>query len=99
MRIQSLSKASQEVLDCRSMGHAWVHVDDTDFVTRRGQIVRFKWIEDCYRCTTTRWREIDLDELKITKRGTRYAPGYLLQPGSERPTRVDALQVAYRRNK
>ena len=99
MRLQSLGKASQEVLDCRSMGHAWVHVDDTDFVTRRGQIVRFKRIEDCYRCTTTRWREIDLDEMKITKRGTRYADGYLLQKGSGRPTRFDALRVAYRRNK
>ena len=99
MRLQSLGKASQEVLDCRGMGHAWVHVDDTDFVSRRGQITRFKRLEDCYRCGTTRWRQIDLDLMKITKRGTRYAPGYLLQPGSERPTRVDALQVARRRNK
>ena len=99
MKLQSLDKASQEVLDCRGMGHAWVHVDDQDFVSRRGQIVRFKRIEDCYRCGTIRWRQIDLDLMKITKRGTRYADGYLLQPGSERPTRVDALQVAYRRNK
>ena len=99
MRLQSLSKASQEVLDCRGMGHAWVHVDDQDFVTWRGQVARFKRIEDCYRCGTTRWRQIDLDEMKITKRGTRYADGYLLQPGSERPTRFDALQVARRRNK
>ena len=99
MKLQSLDKASQEVLDCRGMGHAWVHVDDQDFVSRRGQIVRFKRIEDCYRCGTIRWRQIDLDLMKITKRGTRYADGYLLQPGSERPTRVDALQVARRRNK
>ncbi len=81
------------------MGHAWTHRDDTDFVARRGQVVQFKRHEYCLRCDTTRWREIDLDEMKITKRGTRYADGYLLQPGSERPTRVDALQVAYRRNK
>ena len=99
MKLESLDKASQEVLDCRSMGHAWVHVDDTDFASRRGQITRFKRLEDCYRCGTTRWRQIDLDLMKITKRGTRYAPGYLLQPGSERPTRVDALRVARRRNK
>ena len=99
MKLQSLDKASQEVLDCRGMGHAWVHVDDQDFVSRRGQIVRFKRIEDCYRCGTARWRQIDLDLMKITKRGTRYADGYLLQPGSERPTRFDALQVARRRNK
>ena len=99
MKLQSLDKASKEVLDCRGMGHAWVHVDDQDFVSRRGQIVRFKRIEDCYRCGTIRWRQIDLDLMKITKRGTRYADGYLLQPGSERPTRFDALQVARRRNK
>ena len=99
MKLQSLDKASQEVLDCRGMGHAWVHVDDQDFVSRRGQIVRFKRIEDCYRCGTIRWRQIVFDLMKITKRGTRYADGYLLQPGSERPTRFDALQVARRRNK
>lgn len=99
MKLQSLDKASQEVLDCRGMGHAWVHVDDQDFVSRRGQVVRFKRIEDCYRCGTIRWRQIDLDLMKITKRGTRYVDGYLLQPGSERPTRFDALQVARRRNK
>ena len=99
MKLQSLDKASQEVLDCRGMGHAWVHVDDQDFVSRRGQIVRFKRIEDCYRCGTIRWRQIALDLMKLTKRGTRYADGYLLPPGRERPPRFDALQVARRRNK
>lgn len=99
MKLESLGKASQEVLDCRSMGHAWVHVDDMDFKRSHGEIVRFKRLEDCYRCTTIRWRQIDLDLMKVTKRGTRYADGYLLQPGSVRPTRFDALQVAYRRNK
>ena len=99
MRLQNLSKASDDVLDCRSMGHAWIHVDDMDFVYRRGQIIRFKRLEDCFRCGTTRWREIDLDEMKIGKRNTKYADGYLLVPGSEKPTRVDAIRVAYRRNK
>ena len=97
MKLQSLDKASQEVLDCRGMGHAWVHVDDQDFVSRRGQIVRFKRLEDCYRCGTIRWRQIDLDLMKITKRGTRYADGYLLEKGSVKPTRVDALRAMYRR--
>lgn len=99
MKLQSLGKASQEVLDCRSMGHAWVHVNDEDFVTRRGQIAKFNRIEDCYRCGTIRWRQIDLEEMRITKRGTRYADGYLLQKGSARPTRFDALQVALRRDR
>lgn len=99
MRLQNLSKASDDVLDCRSMGHAWVHVDDMDFKYSFGEIVRFKRLEDCFRCGTTRWRQIDLDLMKITKRGTKYADGYLLQKGSERPTRVDAIRVARHRNK
>lgn len=99
MKLESLGKASREVLDCRSMGHAWSHRDDTDFKQSHGEIVRFKRVEECDRCTTIRWRQIDLDLMKVTKRGTRYADGYLLKRGSVRPTRVDAVLVAYRRNK
>lgn len=44
-----------------------------------------------------RWREVDLVVGMITRRGTRYADGYLLEKGSVKPTRVDALRAMYRR--
>lgn len=100
MKLESLGKASQEVLDCRSMGHAWSHRDDDQWQTDGpGNLVSFVRHEYCTRCGTFRWRKIDLDLMKITKRGTKYADGYLLQKGSARPTRFDALQVVRRRNK
>lgn len=97
MRLENLEAAGDEVLECRSMGHAWSHVDDSEFERRGGQIVRFVRTEECTRCDTQRWREVDLQAGMITRRGTRYADGYLLEKGSVKPTRVDALRTMYRR--
>ena len=97
MRLKNLDAARDDVLECRSMGHAWTHLNDAEFERRRGEIVRFVRTEECTRCGTQRWREVDLVVGMITRRGTRYADGYLLEKGSVKPTRVDALRAMYRR--
>lgn len=97
MRLNSLRDAGGDVLECRSMGHAWSHMDDSDHERRGGEIVRFIRHEECLRCQTRRWREVDLKAGLVTRRGTHYADGYLLEKGSVKPTRMDALRVMYRR--
>lgn len=97
MRLKNLDEAGDAVLECRSMGHAWTHVDDAEFERRRGQIVRFIRTEECLRCQSQRWREVDLLAGMVTRRGNIYADGYLLEKGSVKPSRVDALKAMYRR--
>lgn len=66
MRLKNLEAAGDDVLECRSMGHAWSHLDDAEFERRRGEIVRFVRTEQCTRCDTQRWREVDLKAGLIT---------------------------------
>ena len=77
-------------LDCRAMGHAWSHVDDDGHAYSRGVLLRFDRHEVCSRCRSTRRRTVDLVENAVTRRSTKYAPGYL-RPGEPRLTRFDAL--------
>ena len=93
MRLASLEDAGDDVLECRSMGHAWSHVDDSDHEYRRGQVTRFVRHEECLRCRTLRWREVDLVSGMVTRHGMRYADGYLLEKGSVKPSRMDALRA------
>ncbi len=97
-----LSSLRPEHLECRSMGHAWSHVDDRDHVTRAStrQIVRFWRDEQCLRCAAERSREIDLqDPRTITIRSTRmrYPEGYVLRSPRVRVTRSLALGAQYGR--
>lgn len=89
-----LADLADDVLACRSMGHAWYHRDDSEHVRRRGEILRFDRHEECARCGTTRRRTIDLGIGLVTRRSTKYPPGYLLKD-HPRTTRFDALTASY----
>ena len=89
-----LSDLADDVLDCRSMGHSWFHRDDDDHVRRRGETLRFVRHEECARCGATRRRTIDLRLGLVTRRSTKYPPGYLLKD-HPRTTRFDALVASY----
>lgn len=91
-----LTDLGPDVLDCRSMGHAWAHLTDAEHQYRGGQVTSFARIEECGRCGTTRRRVVDLRAGEITGRSTRYAPGYLLT-GQPRVSRFDALTTLYGR--
>jgi len=92
-----LSSLSPDHLECRSMGHAWSHVDDRDHDRRLGQILRFWRLEECLRCGAEREREIDLSGIAIRLGRTRmhYPTGYVLKAPPRRLTRADALGAQY----
>lgn len=95
-----LSSLDPDHLECRSMGHAWKHVDDHDHMTassNRYQITRFWRLEECLRCGAERDREIDLSGLVVRLGRTRmhYPTGYVLKAPPRRLTRADALGAQY----
>lgn len=97
-----LSSLNPEHLECRSMGHAWTHVDDHDHqrLTSTKQIVRFWRIERCLRCTAEREREVDLsrpDRVQVKRSRMRYPAGYVIHAPRRRVTRGDALGAQYGR--
>lgn len=102
-----LSTLGPDVLQCRSMGHAWDHVDDHDHLYRadsRGRatntLTRFWRDERCLRCSAERTREVDLSKPnRISVRTTRmrYPSGYLVSGAKKRVTRGDALGAQYGR--
>lgn len=89
-----LSDLADDVLACRSMGHAWYHRDDDNHVFRRGELLRFDRHEECARCGAARRRTIDLAAGLVTRRSTKYPLGYRLV-GHPRTTRFDALAASY----
>lgn len=93
-RLTSLSDASLEVLECRSMGHAWSHATDTDLDYRAGHLVAANRFERCLRCTSYRIRELDLVNLVIGHARMRYADGYLAARGLHF-SRIDAIAAMY----
>lgn len=95
--IHDIGQASTQVLECRSMGHAWSHLDDEDIQYRAGRVVSFRRVEQCLRCDTERWREVNLAKNEVTRRGMRYADGYLLAPGAQPAKRLDAIRTLYTR--
>jgi hypothetical protein len=99
VRLSDLSKANHDVLDCRSMGHAWKHVTDHDWVRSGGEIITFWRTESCMRCGTERERCIDLEQMAVTKRRMHYADNYLMVPGHKRVHRIDALRAMYKPSK
>lgn len=95
-----LSDLAPRHLECRSMGHAWDHVDDRDHLRRQGRLTRFWREEQCLRCGAERTREIDLSKsYRIDVRTTRmkYPDGYLVTGAKKRVTRGDALGTQYGR--
>lgn len=97
MALDNIRQASLDVLECRSMGHTWQHLDDQDIVKRGTQVVSFRRVELCMRCGAERWREVNLTKNEVTRRGMRYAEGYLLAPGAPPAKRMDALRTLYTR--
>lgn len=96
-----LSSLAPEHLECRSMGHAWSHVDDRDHTYRPGsrKIVRFWRLERCLRCSAERSREVDLSarDVKVQRSRMYYPEGYLVHGAKKRVTRGDALGAQYGR--
>lgn len=97
-----LSDLGPRVLQCRSMGHAWEHVDDfnhqRDLRTR--EIIRFIRQEQCLRCDAVREKEVDLGHPSVVEVRTvrmRYPDGYLIKGSNHRVTRGDALGAQYGR--
>lgn len=95
LKLKNLSQASTNVLDCRSMGHAWFHKDDEP--TSNPNVSRRR--ERCERCGSERWRDINFTQLLILRRGTKYPDGYLLVEGSARVSRAQALAALYLRSR
>lgn len=97
-----LSSLRPEHLECRSMGHAWTHVDDRDHMVSasdRKQIIRFWREERCLRCGAEREREVDLsrNDVRVTRARIRYPEGYVLRSPRVRVTRAAALGAQYGR--
>lgn len=95
-----LSDLGPRVLQCRSMGHAWDHVDDHDHLMRAGVLTRFMRDERCLRCSAERTREVDLSKsYRVDVRTIRmkYPEGYLVHGAKKRVTRADALGAQYKR--
>lgn len=96
-----LSSLAPEHLECRSMGHAWTHVDDRDHLMRAGVLTRFMRDERCLRCNADRTREVDLSKSYLVAVRTvriHYPEGYLIRQPRRRVTRGDALGAQYRRD-
>lgn len=97
-----LSSLRPEHLECRSMGHAWTHVDDRDHFRdlRSREIIRFVRDERCLRCDAERSREIDLGHptaVEVRTVRMRYPEGYVLREPRQRVTRSLALGAQYGR--
>lgn len=97
-----LSSLAPEHLECRSMGHAWTHVDDHGHSYRASnkEIVRFWRDEQCLRCAAERSREVDLSgrDVKVQRSRMHYPAGYLIRKPRRRATRGDALGAQYGRD-
>lgn len=97
-----LSTLRPEHLECRSMGHAWSHVDDHDHLQdlRTGDIIRFRRDEQCLRCSAERTREVDLGHpsaIEVRTVRMKYPEGYVLVEPRLRVTRALALGAQYGR--
>lgn len=97
-----LTELGQTVLQCRSMGHAWDHVNDHDHFRdlRSREITRFLRDEECLRCKAERTREIDLSHSHVIEVRTvriRYPDGYLIKGANHRVRRAEALGAQYGR--
>lgn len=99
-----LSALGEDVLQCRSMGHAWEHDTDFGHMYRAGsngaptqRMTSFQRREQCMRCDTVRIKRIELGAV-ITAKTTsiRYPDGYLIK-GRGRVTRGEALGAQYGR--
>lgn len=89
-----LTELDPVYLDCRAMGHSWYHRDDDSFRIVRGRILSFDRHEECARCGALRRRTIDLGASRVSRRSTKYPPGYRLV-NHPRTTRFDALEASY----
>lgn len=99
---QRLTALGPKVLQCRSMGHAWDHVNDHDHFRnlRSREVTRFLRDEKCLRCDAERTREIDLGHPSVIDVRTvrmRYPDGYLVSGANRRVRRADALGAQYGR--
>lgn len=99
---ERLSDLGWTVLQCRSMGHAWEHVDDFDHQRLHStkEIVRFVRQEQCTRCDAVREKEVDLSKpnrIGVRTLRMRYPDGYLVSGAKKRVTRGDALGAQYGR--
>lgn len=94
-RLKSLKDASDDVLECRSMGHAWRHYND-EALKANGCARRW---EECMRCGSQRYRDIDFLNAVFIRRGMRYTDNYLMPTGSPRLSRADVLVMSYTRKR
>lgn len=92
-----LEQASQNVLSCRDLGHAWQHTDDHNIVTTaRGSIIEFGRTDRCIRCGASRTRTMEVPSFRIKRTSVRYPDDYLAPRGS-RYTRADARREDFSR--
>lgn len=96
-RLTDITNASENVLDCRDLGHAWHKTNDTN-VTRgpRGKYIEFTRVDECERCGTTRRRVYEVPSFRIKSSSMTYADQYLA-PKGKRYARADARREAFRR--
>jgi hypothetical protein len=97
-RLKSLADASDTVLECRDLGHAWHHVHDPHIVTGpRNQIIEFTREAKCLRCESVRRQRIDVTTWSIVTTTMHYVSDYLLVKGAPRVRRYEVRQEAYNR--
>jgi hypothetical protein len=96
-RLDSLTEADHNVLDCRDMGHAWARSNDANVVMGHGGvIVEFAREDVCARCRAVRVRTMEVPSMRISSVSIRYPDDYLATPG-QRWARADARREQYER--
>lgn len=96
-RLESIGAASDEVLDCRDMGHQWARTDDRNLVTdTRGNYVELTRTDECARCKARRRRRMELPSFAIVG-STMFYPDNYLAPKGMRYTRADARSASFDR--
>jgi len=80
-RIESMSEATQSVLQCRDEGHTWRHVTDLVTTGVDGRVTEFTQVRQCTECGTRRQRTIAVPSFSVVRTTYTYPDGYLVKPG------------------
>ena len=95
--LTDLSKASDEVLTCREIGHSWAKSGVQEIVRNvHGDIIEATLTNECPRCEARRARRVGLPDFTILRSTMAYPHGYLAARGY-RFSRAEARRVAFGR--
>lgn len=96
--LASLADASDTVLECRDLGHAWHHTQDPHIVTGpNGRVIEFTREAKCLRCETIRRQKIDVATWTILSTTMHYVDDYLMVKGAPPVRRYNARRETYSR--